>query len=144
MLSEQGAAFSVTARATDFDVGKNLRLVPPFNEKDVDKYFILFEHVTSTLKWPKNVWTLLLLCVLSGKAQRIYSSLPAEDSLELDKVKAAGLRAYELEPEAHCQRFRRLKKLGYQTFIEFAWEKDFLFDRWCTSSKVEYFEQLRH
>lgn len=34
--------------------------------------FILFERVTSTLKWPKNVWTLLLLCVLSGKAQRIY------------------------------------------------------------------------
>ena len=109
---ELGATSSVTGRSTEFDVSKNIRLVPPFNEKDVDKYFILFERVATTLKWPKNVWTLLLQCVLSGKAQRVYSSLPAEDSLDFDKVKAAVLGAYELVPEAYRQRFRRLKKPG--------------------------------
>lgn len=54
--------------------------------------------------------------------QRIYSSLPGEDSLEIDKVKAAVLGAYELEPEAHCQRFCRLIRLmlsllGRNTFF---------------------------
>lgn len=44
-------------------------MVLPFNEKDVDKYFVLLERVATTLKWPKNVWTLMLQCVLSGKAQ---------------------------------------------------------------------------
>lgn len=137
---EVGATTPVTGRSTDFDVSKNICLIPPFNEKDVDKYFILFEQVASTLKWPKNVWTLLLQCVLSGKAQRVYSSLPVEDSLDFDKVKAAMLGAYELVSEAYRQRFCGLKKQGYQTFVEFAREKWALFDRWCTSSKVEDFE----
>lgn len=64
--------------------------------------------------------------------QRVYSSLPAEDSLDFDKVKAAVLGAYELVPEAYRQRFRRLKKPAFQTFVEFAREKESLFDRWCT------------
>lgn len=55
-------------------MSKNIRLLPPFNEKDVDKYFILFERVASTLKWPKNVWALLLQCVLSGKAEGLLIS----------------------------------------------------------------------
>ena len=29
----------------DFDVSRNIRLVPPFNEKDIDKYFLHFEKV---------------------------------------------------------------------------------------------------
>lgn len=43
---ELGAA----GRSTDFDVAKYIRLVPPFNEGDVDKYFVLFERVATTLK----------------------------------------------------------------------------------------------
>ena len=31
--------------ATKFDLGKNVRLVPPFNESEVDKYFQHFERV---------------------------------------------------------------------------------------------------
>ena len=45
---------------THFDVTKHIRLVPPFQEKEVDKYFLHFEKVTENLKWPKEHWTLLL------------------------------------------------------------------------------------
>ena len=38
--------------ATKFDLGKNVRLVPPFNESEVDKYFQHFERVAQNLKWP--------------------------------------------------------------------------------------------
>ena len=31
----------------DFDVTRNIRLVPPFNEKDVDKFFAHFERVAT-------------------------------------------------------------------------------------------------
>lgn len=140
---ELGVTSPVAGRSTDFDASKNIRFVPPFNERDVDRYFILFERVASTLKWPKNVWTLLLQCVSSGKVQKVYSSLPAEDSLDFDKVKAAVLVAYELVLEAYSQRFCRLKKQGYQTYIEFAREKEAHIDRWCTSNKVDDFDQLR-
>ena len=36
--------------ATKFDLGKNVRLVPPFNEPEVDKYFQHFERVAQNLK----------------------------------------------------------------------------------------------
>lgn len=80
-------------------------MVPSFCEKDVDKYFTLFEHVANTLKWPKDVWSLLLQCVFTGKAQEAYASFTPEVSLDYDKVKAVVLRAYELVPEAYCQKF---------------------------------------
>lgn len=60
-------------RPAEFDVAKYIRLVPHFNEGDIDKYFVLFERVATTLKWPRNVWTLLLQCVLVGKAQQVCS-----------------------------------------------------------------------
>ena len=33
-----------------FDITKHIRFVPPFNEKEVDKYF-LFEKVAKDLDW---------------------------------------------------------------------------------------------
>ena len=55
----------------NFDVTKHIRLVPPFQEKEVDKYFLHFEKVAENLNWPKEHWTLLLQSVLIGKAREI-------------------------------------------------------------------------
>ena len=52
-----------------FDVTKHIRLVPPFQEKEVDKYFLHFEKVAENLKWPREHWTLLLQSVVIGKAR---------------------------------------------------------------------------
>ena len=49
---------------SEFDIAKNIRLVPPFNERDVDCYFVHFERVATSLFWPRSVWPLLLQCVL--------------------------------------------------------------------------------
>ena len=35
-----------------FDASKYVKFVPPFIEKDVDKYFLLFEKVVKDLNWP--------------------------------------------------------------------------------------------
>ena len=61
-----------------FDVTKHIRLVPPFQEKEVDKYFLHFEKVAENLKWPKEHWTLLLQSVVIGKAREIYTQLPLD------------------------------------------------------------------
>lgn len=131
------------AASDDFDVGRNRRMVPPFCEKDVEKYFCHFERVAASLKWPENVWSLLLQCVITGKAQEVYASLSIEDSADYTIVKAAILKAYELVPEAYRQRFRQYTKLSNQTYVEFAREKEILFDRWCVSQKAESREQVR-
>ena len=65
---------------THFDVTKHIRLVPPFQEKEVDKYFLQFKKVAENLKWPKEHWTLLLQSVVIGKAREIYTQLSLEQS----------------------------------------------------------------
>lgn len=103
-----------------FDVNKCICLIPPFNEHDVDKYFNLFEHVANTLKWQRNVWSLLLQCVFTGKAQDAYASLSPELSLDYDKVKIAVLRAYELVPRHIGRSFAGSKKLTIRLLLNLA------------------------
>ena len=119
-----------------FDVTKHIRLVPPFQEKEVDKYFLHFEKVAENLKWPREHWTLLLQCVVIGKAREIYTQLSLEQSSDYDKVKELILKAYELVPEAYRQKFGDCRKEPNQTHVEFARTKEQLFDRWCSSKKV--------
>ena len=121
---------------THFDVTKHIRLVPPFQEKGVDKYFLHFEKVAENLKWPKEHWTLLLQSVIIGKAREIYTQLTVEQSSSYDTVKELILKAYELVPEAYRQKCRNCKKENEQTYVEFARTKEQLFDRWCSSKKI--------
>ena len=123
-------------------MSRNVRLVPQFRETEVDLYFNAFERVATSLKWPKEVWAILLQCKLTGKAQEILASLSIEDSLSYEALKTAVLRAYELVPEAYRQKFRTLKKLPGKTFVEFAHEKETLFKRWRKASNVTDFESL--
>ena len=62
--------------ATKYDLGKNVRLVPPFNESEVDKYFQHFERVTQNLRWPTDQWPLLLQSLLREKAKKAKKSYP--------------------------------------------------------------------
>ena len=128
----------------NFDVTKHIRLVPPFQEKEVDKYFLHFEKVAENLKWPKEHWTLLLQSVLIGKAREIYTQLGVEQSHHYETVKELILKGYKLVPEAYRQKFRNCKKDSNQTHVEFARSKEQLFDRWCCSKKIDQnYDKLR-
>ena len=126
----------------NFDVTKHIRLVPPFQEKKVDKDFLHFEKVAEN--WPKEHWTLLLQSVLIGKAGEIYTQLAVEQSHLYETVKELILKGYELVPEAYRQKFRNCKKDSNQTHVEFARNKEQLFDRWCCSKKTDQnYDKLR-
>ena len=131
-----------SAPTRGFEVSRNVVLVPQFRETEVDAYFTAFERVATSLKWPKEVWSILLQCKLTGKAQEILAALSLEDSLCYETIKTAVLRAYELVPEAYRQKFRSFKKLSSKTFVEFAREKETLFNRWCKASNVTNFDTL--
>ena len=55
---------SPSDKASAFDPARNIRLVTPSQEKEVDKYFAHFEKVADSLNWPKESWVLLLQSVL--------------------------------------------------------------------------------
>ena len=141
MELEAGVTPPSPRKESHFDVGRNIAVVPPFRESEVDSYFSAFERVAAALQWPKEVW--LLQCKLPGKAQEVVASLSIEDSLQYETVKATVLRAYELVPEPYRQGFRHHKKGSNQTFVEFARDKESLFDRWCNASKVTEYAGLR-
>ena len=96
---------------SEFDAAKNIRLVPKFQEKSVDKYFPQFEKIAANLKWPREFWPTLLQSVLIGKAAEVYLALSLAESSDYDKVKDTILKAYQLVPEAYRQRFRKYKIL---------------------------------
>ena len=123
-------------RRNAFDLTKYVKLVPQFNESDVDKYFQHFEKIAKNLHWPENVWSTLLQSALKGKAQETFAALSVDDSSDYDVVKSAILKAYELVPEAYRQKFRNYKKDDKQTYVEFANQTEVYFDRWCSAKKV--------
>lgn len=109
---------------------------------DPDTFFALFEHISNARDWPDSDRTMLLQCVLTGKAQEAYSALSAVASKVYETVKLAVLKVYELVPEAYCQRFRSGKKCENQTYNEFTRDPISQFNRWCAASEVDTFEDL--
>ena len=97
-LAQQG---KVVSENPTFDVGKVSRLVPVFQEKEVEKYFLHFEKIAIQLNWPQQYWTVLLQSRLVGKAHEAYAALPVDESNDYEIVKKAILKAYELVPEAY-------------------------------------------
>ena len=87
---------------------------------------------------------MLLRSVLIGKAREVYSALSVEQSTDNDLVKSEISRAYELVPEAYRQKFRDTKCQEGKTYMEFACQKEALFNRWCTSQQVgNNYEKLK-
>ncbi|KAJ8029964.1 hypothetical protein HOLleu_29511 [Holothuria leucospilota] len=130
-----------------FVVSKHVKFVVKFHvkfqEDNVEKFFNHFEKLGEQLKWPRDKWSILIQSNFTGKAQEVYSALSIEDSIVYDKVKKAILQAYELVPEAYRQKFRKYRKADTQTYVEFAYQKERHFDRWCASKKVSTFDALR-
>ncbi len=137
-----GSADVFQGASQRFDTAGNLRLVPKFNERDPDTFFILFERIAEARAWPSKERTLLLQCVLTGRAQEVYSALSLSDCKEYDIVKAAVLKAYELVPEAYRQKFRTLSRGVNEAHVEFSRELTTVFNRWCITSEVTTFEEL--
>lgn len=51
-----------------FDISKNTRLVPIFDELDPEGYFMQFEKLANTLSWPRQYWSTPVQVSLVGKA----------------------------------------------------------------------------
>ncbi len=77
----------------EVDISRQIRLVPICRETEIDSYFSAFERIAAALHWPREIWSLLLQCRLTGKAQKFSAALSIEDSLDYDILKASVLRA---------------------------------------------------
>ena len=116
-----------------FNVAVNVKLVPLFQDKDLEAYFSTFEHTAMILEWPQDKWTILLSTALKGKAQVAYANVEPVDKYDYELVIEAILKASELVPEAYRQNFRSHAKSDSQTWTEYLKDKERLFDTWTKS-----------
>ena len=115
-----------------FEITKQARLTPKFEEANVDEYFAHFERTALNLGWPRECWSMLFQTVLKGKAQRAYATLPTENCADYELVKTAILKSFELVPEAYRQRFRMQRKKENQSYVEFLREKENALEKYVT------------
>ncbi len=124
-------------------IARSMSLVPRFDEREVEKYFLMFEKFAESMEWPRDMYCLFLQCVLTGKAKDIYCDLSTAQCADYELVKERILQAYELVPETYHQKFRNLVKQDGQTHVEFARENENAFDRWLSTMKVDDYDKLK-
>ena len=61
--------------------------------------------------------------------------MTVQESTDYDKLKQKVLKTYELVPEAYRQKFRSSSKSTDVTHVEFAHEKEQLFDKWVADRR---------
>ena len=82
-------ASSSSVAKESFDFIRHVKLVAPFQEHEIDKFFLHFEKVAANLRWPSEIQAMLLQSVLIGKAREVYSALSVEQSSDYSLMKRA-------------------------------------------------------
>ena len=90
-----------TTICTEFDVSKQIHLLPHSRWLKLIRTSYISKKITSSLEWLRNIWTLLRQSLLLGKAQEVYSALLVDHSSDYDVLKSAICKTYKLVPEAY-------------------------------------------
>ncbi|XP_064098186.1 uncharacterized protein LOC135209441 [Macrobrachium nipponense] len=125
-----------------FDLSKALKLLPVFDEKDPDVFFITFENTATSLNWPRDQYVLLIRNSFKGKAAYVAAQLVQERDYEV--FKTAILDAYSVTAEGYRQIFRQTLKNQAHTYLEFFTLKLKQFNKWIDKEQITTLEQLKN
>ncbi|XP_068229908.1 uncharacterized protein [Palaemon carinicauda] len=125
-----------------FDLSKARKLLPVFDEKDPDVFFITFENTATSLNWPRDQYVLLIRNSFKGKAAYVAAQLVQERDYEI--FKTAILDAYSVTAEGYRQVFRQTLKNQAQTYLEFFTLKLKQFNKWIDKEQITTLEQLKN
>ncbi len=82
-------------------ITRSMSLVPMFDEKEVEKYFLIFEKVAKSMDWPTDMFCLFLQSVLTGNARDVYCAFSSAQCSYYRLVNERILQGYELAPEVY-------------------------------------------
>src|SRR3984885_3591645 len=126
-----------------FRVSSALKLIPKFDNGDIENYLRTFEKAVVMNNIPKEQWANLLFPQLSLKGREVFQALDLEEIMDYDVVKERVLLAYERVPEFYRKRFRGMVKEKHETYSTFAFRLGLPFQRWVEGSKaVESVDKL--
>jgi hypothetical protein len=130
----QAAAQPVNNVQHAFRVTDAIRLVPPFDERNIDLYLSNFEKIATAQNWPVEHWSAVLTPLLKGgKVLRAMNRLQPNEISDYDTLKGAVLDEFELVPEAYRSRFRTCVKRQTDSYCDFNNFMCIQFDRWLNS-----------
>jgi len=116
-----------------FRVESAIKLIPKFNEHDIESFLISFEKIAMLNAFPEDKYAAILQAHLTGKALKVFTELTAEECQDYPTLKAALLNAYAVVPEVYRKRFRGMHKANSETYSEFAFRLSTQFRRWLES-----------
>jgi len=134
LAAQAGAASADDRRqAPAFRIDTAVKLIPKFNEHDVESFLLSFEKIAQLNKFPEDKYAAILQAHLTGKALKVFTELSVEDCQDYPKLKEALLTACAVVPEVYRKRFRNLSKHHSETFSEFTFRLGVQFRRWLES-----------
>ena len=119
-----------------FRVESAVKLIPKFNEHDIETFLLTFEKIAELNKFPCDKYAAVLQAHLTGKALKVFTELSVADCQDYSKLKAALLTAYAVVPEVYRKRFRGVGKSHSETYSEFAFRLSTHFKRWLESEQA--------
>src|ERR1700733_5668256 len=117
-----------------------VKIVPPFDDKNIEHFLINFEKTMAIHDFPKDKWAALLSTKLSGKAGQVFAEFSLEECQDYEILKQAVLVAYQKVPEFYRQRFRNTIKGDLETYYNYAFRLGIPFKSWLQGE--EAFEDL--
>ncbi len=112
------------------------RSLPNWDDKEIARFFSMFERIATDLEWPRKYWYVLVVSKFRDKASEAYNSMDSVSAKDYDLVREAVLLAYALTPEAYRQQFREVRKADKESFCEFATRQEGLLEQWIKSENV--------
>ena len=134
LAAQAGAASADDRRqAPVFRIDTAVKLIPKFNEHDVESFLLSFEKVAQLNQFPEDKYVAILRAHLTGKAPKVFTELSVEDCQDYSKLKEALLTAYAVVLEVSRKHFLNLSKHHSETFSEFAFRLSVQFRHWLES-----------
>ena len=123
-----------------FRVEQATKLLPKWNEFDIDTFLRSFERLAEANGWPEEKFSAIIQPHFSTKAQKVFLNLAAD--ITYNDAKKQLLLAYEIVPEWHRKKFRPQRKSDKETFSDHAYNLTNLFDRWIKGQDA--YENIDH
>ena len=111
-----------------FRMEQATKLLPKWNESDIDTFLRSFERLAEANGWPEEKFLAIIQPHFSTKSQQIFLNLSAD--ITYYNAKEQLLLAYEIVPEWPRKKFHTPGKSDKETFSDHAYNLTNLFDRW--------------
>ena len=104
---------------------------------DIEGYLLTFERQMVAYEIEKTRWAFILAPHLTGKAQKAYMAMAAEDVVHYHLIKEAILKRYDISEETHRRKFRARVRGKGESYSELATSLMDLVQKWLAECKTK-------